>query len=97
MLKGSQFSKDVWGIRMIFWLMLFKRKLSIYILHRHILYLTEKKQGGLTVFIQRPHSVGFTVREWLMWLVSSDALLTPCGHHSNCTSEAGGANKVSMV
>lgn len=40
-------------------------------------------------------SVGFTVREWLIWLVSSDALLTPCGRRSNCTSEAG-ANKVSQ-
>lgn len=33
------------------------------------------------------HAVCFSVREWLIWLVSSSALLTPCGCHDSSTSE----------
>lgn len=64
-------------------------------MQQHILCLTEEKQVCHSPYQAHWHSVGFTVREWLIWLVSSDALLTPCGHRSNCIAEAG-ANKVGL-
>lgn len=71
-----------------------KTALSIHTPATHTV-LDRKNKPGLSQCSPNTHwlSAGFTVREWLTWLVSSDALLTPCGHRNTCASESG-ANKV---